>query len=204
MSKGFQKHEGVAAILMRDNVDTDQIIPSREMKTVSRTGLGEGLFAGLRYTDQAARTPNPGFVLNKLGLEDASVLISGANFGCGSSREHAVWALKEYGFRSIIAKSFGEIFYGNCLNNGILPIVLDEPLFDQFDSRLTISIDLQEQVLSSSQLPGWQASFNIDPYPKKLLSEGLDPIGLTLQNKPDIDGFLMKDQQLKPWLYGAV
>ena len=124
MPQPLNQHTGIAAAIMRDNIDTDQIIPSREMKTVSRDGLGEGLFAGWRYTEPGGREPVPDFVLNRTEQQGTSVLISGENFGCGSSREHAVWALAEYGIRVIIAKSFGEIFHGNCLRNGVLPIAL--------------------------------------------------------------------------------
>lgn len=204
MTKGFTIHEGMAACLMQDNVDTDQIIPSREMKTVSRTGLGEGLFAGARYTDPDARIDNPDFVLNRPGYENVSVLISGTNFGCGSSREHAVWALQEYGFRAIIAKSFGEIFYGNCLNNGILPIPLDEPRLEQIEGPIPLTINLIEQTVTSPALEGWRASFEIDTYPKTLLVEGLDPIGLTLKRKSDIEDFFQTDSKDRAWLYGAV
>jgi len=203
MSSGFENYEGVAAILMQDNIDTDQIIPSREMKTVSRTGLGTGLFAGARYIDADARIENPNFVLNRPELEQASILVSGTNFGCGSSREHAVWALKEYGFRAIIAKSFGEIFYGNCLNNGLLPIVLSEPRLEAFDTHLPLSINLPKQTISSPAMEGWSATFDIDPYPKRLLLEGLDPIGLTLKSQPRIEDFFRRDASTRPWLYEA-
>ena len=204
MTKGFTIHEGIAAALMQDNVDTDQIIPSREMKTVSRTGLGDGLFAGARYTDADARIDNPDFVLNRSGYDNVSVLISGENFGCGSSREHAVWALKEYGFRAIIAKSFGEIFYGNCLNNGILPIPLTEPRLEELEGPIPVLINLIEQTVTSPRLDGWQAGFEIDTYPKTLLIEGLDPIGLTLKRKTDIEEFFQRDAEDRAWLYEAV
>lgn len=203
MSKEFREHIGAAAVLMEDNVDTDQIIPSREMKTVSRTGLGEGLFAGLRYSNAEQRVTNPDFVLNRPGYENVSILISGANFGCGSSREHAVWALKEYGFRAIIAKSFGEIFYGNCLSNGVLPIILDDPNFEDLDTPVEIHINLPEQSVSCSAWTGWQREFEIDSYPKKLLLEGLDPIGLTLRKSAEIEAFIKDDSVSRPWLYQA-
>ena len=150
MPESLKQHTGVAAVLMRDNIDTDQIIPSREMKTVSRSGLGEGLFAGWRYTDPGTRTPNPDFVLNRAALKTASILISGENFGCGSSREHAVWALQEFGFRVIIAKSFGEIFHGNCIRNGVLPITLDVAQVSKLSDRSAsakLTIDLEQQVI---------------------------------------------------------
>ena len=122
--KPFTLHTGIAAPLLRDNVDTDQIIPSREMKSVTKTGLGKGLFAGQRYLPNGL--PNPDFVLNQADYKAATILLSGKNFGCGSSREHAVWALKEYGFRAVIAESFGEIFYNNCIRNGILCVQMSK------------------------------------------------------------------------------
>ena len=149
MPEPLKHHTGVVAVLMRDNIDTDQIIPSREMKTVSRSGLGQGLFAGWRYTNPATRTPNPGFVLNHEVQKAASILISGENFGCGSSREHAVWALQEFGFRVIIAKSFGEIFHGNCVRNGVLPITLSADLVDRLADLpipATLTVDLEQQL----------------------------------------------------------
>jgi len=204
MPEVFDHYRGIAAVLMQDNIDTDQIIPSREMKTVSQTGLGAGLFASARYIDADARIDNPDFVLNRPGLEAASILVSGANFGCGSSREHAVWALKEYGFRVIVAESFGEIFYGNCLNNGILPIALSASHLAEFDNGVELSVNLREQSVTSPQLAGLKARFDIDPYPKRLLLEGLDPIGLTLQSKPQIEAFFSEDAVARAWLYDAV
>ena len=199
-------HHGKAAVLMIDNVDTDQIIPSREMKTVSRDGLAEGLFAGWRYTAPGGREPNLDFVLNKPGKTEASILISGENFGCGSSREHAVWALAEYGIRVIIAKSFGEIFHGNCLRNGILPIVLkgaDVPENAWWDDVETLTIDLAAQTVTRADKPEWYGTFDIGEYPKQLLMKGLDPIALTLQDKAVIEAFFERDAERRPWLYSA-
>jgi len=205
MNIPFKSHQGIAAVLMRDNIDTDQIIPSREMKTVSRQGLGEGLFAGSRYLSPDTRETNPDFVLNRSGFETASILVSGDNFGCGSSREHAVWALKEFGFRAVIAKSFGEIFYGNCLSNGILPLTLSADDIDWMvdEAPFSLTIDLPRQIVESAGRPGWRAEFQIDSHPKRMLLEGLDPIGLTKSMSAEIADFLTKDKKGRPWLYAT-
>lgn len=206
MPMAFQSHRGLAAALPVDNVDTDQIIPSREMKTVSRDGLGEGLFAGWRYTEPGGREPAPDFVLNRAGQAGTSVLISGTNFGCGSSREHAVWALMDYGIRAVIAKSFGEIFHGNCLRNGVLPIALPAVEVDMLVREAggaVFRIDLASQSLTTDAVPGWTGTFEIAPYPKRLLLEGLDPIGLTLKAAPQIEGFLDADRRARPWVYAV-
>ncbi len=206
MPDALVKHTGIAANIMRDNIDTDQIIPSREMKTVSRKGLGEGLFAGWRYSEPGGRAPVADFVLNRPEQSGASILISGENFGCGSSREHAVWALAEFGIRVIIAKSFGEIFHGNCLRNGILPITLSSSEINELasiESAATVSVDLPTQTVLCKQLPNWQAVFEIGAYPKQLLMEGLDPIGLTLTDKQLIEAFFDRDAVVRPWVYSA-
>lgn len=205
MPQPLNQHTGIAAAIMRDNIDTDQIIPSREMKTVSRDGLGEGLFAGWRYTEPGGREPVPDFVLNRTEQQGTSVLISGENFGCGSSREHAVWALAEYGIRVIIAKSFGEIFHGNCLRNGVLPIALPADDVDKLAATAgaSISVDLENQLVMCAQLPDWRAAFEIGEYPKRLLIEGLEPIELTLKDKDKIDAFFARDAAQRPWLYSA-
>lgn len=206
MSEPFLIHEGVAAVLMRDNIDTDQIIPSREMKAVSRNGLSDGLFAGWRYTDPAARVEDADFVLNRPEQSGTSILISGENFGCGSSREHAVWALKEYGIRAIIAKSFGEIFHGNCVRNGVLPITLDAGLVDDLANGaapMRLKVDLEEQTLICPQRSGWSARFEIGDFAKRLLTQGLDPIELTLTSADQIEAFQLRDRQQRPWVYSA-
>lgn len=206
MSEPFLIHDGIAAVLMRDNVDTDQIIPSREMKTVSRNGLSDGLFAGWRYTDPAARVEDPEFVLNRPEQSETSILISGENFGCGSSREHAVWALKEYGIRAIIAKSFGEIFHGNCIRNGVLPIALEAGQVDDLargPAPISLKIDLDAQTVSCPQRPDGSARFEIGAFAKRLLTQGLDPIELTLTSAAQIDAFLQRDRQQRPWVYSA-
>ena len=186
----FNIHIGIAAPLIRDNIDTDQIIPSREMKSVSKTGLSGGMFAGERYI--SGREPNPDFVLNKTEYADATILLTGQNFGCGSSREHAVWALKEYGFRAIIAQSFGEIFYNNCVRNGILPIVLAAELITKLPREVTI--DLPAQTVA-------EFKFDMPEGDKKMLIDGLDMIAQTLEHEADISTFLDSDKVKRPWIY---
>ena len=206
MSEPFLNHFGIAAVLMRDNVDTDQIIPSREMRAVSRHGLAEGLFAGWRYVDPASRKEDPDFVLNQAHQKGTSVLVTGQNFGCGSSREHAVWALKEYGIRVIIAKSFGEIFHGNCIRNGVLPIVLDAETVDELAtvySPFQVEVDLEAQIVSCPQRPNWGPSFQIDSFAKRLLTLGLDPIDLTLKSTREIEDYFARDSAQRPWVYSA-
>ena len=206
--KPFLRRSGVTAPLMVDNIDTDQIIPSREMKAVSRDGLGEALFAGWRYTAPGSREENPDFILNKPSYRQASILLGGQNFGCGSSREHAVWALKEFGIEAIIAPSFGEIFSGNCIRNGVLPIIADMEtveacvrLVESAPDRHVLDIDLPQQRVSVSDAENVSFGFAIDAYAKRLLTEGLDPIGLTLTRKTEIDAFLSEDAARRPWIY---
>lgn len=204
MTQKFTTHIGVAAPLMIDNIDTDQIIPSREMKTVSKEGLGEGLFAGWRYLEIGSRAPDMSFVLNQPTTSQASILLTGKNFGCGSSREHAVWALSEFGIRVIIAKSFGEIFQANCFRNGILAVSLSDPDVDELADASALSefsIDLEAQKVTVSGLPDWEGFFKIGAYPKRLLSKGLCPIELTLQNSPEINAFIKADEESRPWIY---
>lgn len=206
MVEPLPRHSGVAAVLMRDNIDTDQIIPSREMRSVDRKGLGEGLFAGWRYSDPATRTADPDFVLNRREQSGTSILISGENFGCGSSREHAVWALQEYGIRVIIAKSFGEIFHGNCIRNGILPLALSAEEVTRLanlpaPARIAVNLTAQEITLAGSS--EHTMPFEISEFAKRLLVEGLDPIAMTLTRKPDIDAFFERDAKVRPWVYSA-
>jgi 3-isopropylmalate/(R)-2-methylmalate dehydratase small subunit len=202
----FTQHTGVAAPLMRINIDTDAIIPSKEMKRVSKEGLGEGLFANWRYSDVAARTENPDFVLNQTPYRQATILLSGLNFGCGSSREHAVWALKDWGIRAIIAPSFGSIFYGNCVRNGILPIRLDEETLASWAAQIEvgarkrqISIDLVEQTVTGPHDD--RKDFEIAPADREMLLEGLDAIAVTLKHKADIEAFRERDRQQRGWAY---
>jgi 3-isopropylmalate/(R)-2-methylmalate dehydratase small subunit len=191
-----------AAPLMRANIDTDAIIPSREMKRVSKTGLSDGLFANWRYSDVAARAENPDFVLNVPAYRNAPILVAGANFGCGSSREHAVWALHEYGVRCIIAPSFGGIFQGNCVRNGILPVVLPEDVVQTLAARAEaepgalLEIDLKAQTVTA---PGAVISFEIADGDREMLLEGLDLIGVTLKRQPQIDAFESAYRQARPW-----
>lgn len=183
--------------LLRDNIDTDTIIPSREMKTTGRTGLAEGLFAPWRYTDAAARIRDPGFVLNQRDAIGTRLLLAGRNFGCGSSREHAVWALAEFGIEAIIAPSFAPIFKGNCIRNGLLPVELPEAVVRGLVWQM-VTIDLPTQTVSAG---GETLHFAIDPEAKTMLAEGLDAIDLTLKQKPAILRWLASDRQARPWAY---
>ena len=202
--QAFTCHSGVAAPLLRVNIDTDAIIPSREMKTVGKRGLSAGLFAGWRYLNPASRDLNPEFVLNQDDYAKTSILLSGANFGCGSSREHAVWALLEYGIRCIITSSFGSIFYNNCIRNGILPIVLSDAQIQDLSQYVTsapkqnlLYIDLQQCLVKAGDSDRYE--FSIAANYRKMLLEGLDPIGLTLQQLESIDTFIEKDRRARPW-----
>jgi 3-isopropylmalate/(R)-2-methylmalate dehydratase small subunit len=200
----FTRHRGVAAPLLRVNVDTDQIIPSREMTTVGKRGLADGLFAGWRYR-AGGRDPEPDFVLNRPEYAGASILLSGANFGCGSSREHAVWALAEYGFRCVIAPSFGAIFHSNCVRNGLLPLRLDEARILSLAAQLAaapqapLDIDLEQSRITAPD--GQTIAFAVDAADRAMLLEGLDPIRLTLRHQAAIDAHLARDRQLRPWTY---
>jgi 3-isopropylmalate/(R)-2-methylmalate dehydratase small subunit len=187
----------LAVPLLRDNVDTDAIIPSREMKSVSKHGLADGLFAGWRYTTMGGREPDPAFVLNDPAYADAAILLGGSNFGCGSSREHAAWALAEYGFRAIVAPSFNPIFRGNCIRNGILPIELDAAPLAQSPQPLTI--DLAAQTVTDAA--GITHTFVIDDEAKAMLIGGLDAIDLTLQRRDRIEAFRNADRAQRPWVY---
>lgn len=203
--KKFSRHLGIAAPLLQANVDTDAIIPSREMKRVSKFGLGEGLFAGWRYLGQDGRDPDPRFVINQPEYAGASILLSGPNFGCGSSREHAVWALQEFGIRAIVAPGFGGIFANNCVRNGVLPLVL--PWEDVLAIAAWVAsdpasnkvlVDLPAQVVRAE---GKSYDFEIDAGAKRMLVEGLDAIDLTLSRWQVIEDFHLRRKQLRPWLY---
>lgn len=196
MAEAFTTLTAIAAPLLRDNVDTDAIIPSREMKSTGKTGLAGGLFAGWRYLD-AERTPNPGFVLNQPEFADARILASGVNFGCGSSREHAVWALAEYGVRCIIAESFAPIFHGNCIRNGIAPVVLEHQAIAALAGR-PVDVDLPAQTVRCADRL-WR--FAIDAEAKAMLLEGLDAIDLSLKHRDAIADFHARDRQQRPWVY---
>lgn len=203
--QAFLRRQGVAAPLLQANVDTDAIIPSREMKRVSKSGLGEGLFAGWRYSEPGGRDPNPGFVLNQPHYRRASILLSGPNFGCGSSREHAVWALDEYGIHTIIAPGFGAIFANNCVRNGLLPLVLDETSISEIaqwveadPQRNQLLVDLPAQRVEAGEK---RYDFDIEAGAKRMLVEGLDAIALTQARKAQIEEFHQRRKQNRPWLY---
>ncbi|MEM7665541.1 MAG: 3-isopropylmalate dehydratase small subunit [Pseudomonadota bacterium] len=197
MSAFPQPLTGRAAPLLVDNVDTDTIIPSREMRSTGRTDLAEGLFAPWRYSDVDARIENPDFVLNQPDYRGTPILIGGANFGCGSSREHAVWALAEYGIKAIIAESFAPIFHGNCLRNFVLPVTLDRAAVEALAGK-TIAVDLAAQeVRTQTEVH----AFDIDPEAKQMLAEGLDAIDLTLTQAGDIESWTAADRTARPWVY---
>jgi 3-isopropylmalate/(R)-2-methylmalate dehydratase small subunit len=188
----FSRHSGRAVSLPRGNVDTDQIIPKQFLKRIERTGFGASLFFDWRYRPDG--TPNPDFELNRPAAAGATVLIAGANFGCGSSREHAPWALAEYGFRAIIAPSFADIFFGNCCQNGLVPVVLPEGHVQELFRRAAASadgydltIDLVDRRVTDGQ--GFEAGFEIDEYRREMLLQGLDEIGRTLRNEAAIAAY---------------
>jgi len=198
----FDVLEGVAAPLKLVNVDTDMIIPKQYLKTIKRTGLGTGLFSEMRYKDDGSE--NPDFVLNQSAYRKTKILVAGDNFGCGSSREHAPWALMDFGIRCVISTSFADIFYNNCFKNGILPIVVSkddlEKLFDDASrgANATLTVDLVAQEIRGPD--GGTVHFEIDPFRKKCLLEGLDDIGLTLQKADSITRFETGKQTDQPWL----
>ena len=201
----FHTHSGHAIVMDQDNVSTDQIIPSHEMKRVAKTGLADGLFANLRYTDAAegGRTPDPDFILNQPHAQGTSILIAGANFGCGSSREHAVWALREFGFRVVIAESFGTIFFDNCIANGVLPVPLERPQISRLadnSSTCEITVDLVAQRLSCGMM---EVSFSIPESRRQMLLQGFSPIDVTLKDRDLIEEFIAADADTRPWLYNT-
>lgn len=193
----FTTLTSIAVPLIRDNVDTDTIIPSREMRTTGKTGLAEGLFAPWRYLDADARTVNQDFALNNPRYAGAQILLAGKNFGCGSSREHAVWALAEYGFRCVIAESFAPIFRNNCVRNGLLPIDLGRPAPPEMVDAI-VTIDLASQ---SIQCRDVFRLFHIGEEAKIMLLEGLDAIDLTLKHKSIIRNWHTADRIVRPWAY---
>jgi 3-isopropylmalate/(R)-2-methylmalate dehydratase small subunit len=204
-------HTGIVAPLDRDNIDTDAIIPKQFLRSISRTGFGPFCFDEWRYLDRgelgmdlASRKPNPDFILNQPRFRESSILLAGANFGCGSSREHAPWALKEYGFRVLIAPGFADIFYNNCFKNGLLPIRLSHDtvrrLFEECMAQegYRLVIDLQRQCITVPS--GEEISFELDPFRRHCLMNGLDEIGLTLQHSDEIAAFEHQHLAKKPWL----
>ena len=184
----FKTITGIVAPLDRVNVDTDQIIPKQFLKRIERTGFGEFLFYDWRYSD--GEKLNPEFILNQKRYTGATILITRDNFGCGSSREHAPWALKDYGFNVVIAPSFADIFFSNCFKNGMLPVVLPEGIVEELFQKVlanegySLTVDLEFQTLTDNK--GWVIKFQVDPFKKKCLLEGLDDIGLTLQHEKKI------------------
>ena len=198
----FKNITAVAAPLPEVNVDTDKIIPKQYLKTIERTGLGKGLFSELRYNDDG--TENEDFVLNKSQYRNAKILVAGDNFGCGSSREHAPWALLDYGIKVVISTSFADIFYNNCFKNGMLPIVLDEKevslLMEETErgSNATLSVDLESQEITTSD--GNKINFKIDKFLKHCLLNGLDDIALTLEKNREIGSYEDKIKSQRPWL----
>jgi 3-isopropylmalate/(R)-2-methylmalate dehydratase small subunit len=197
----FTTLTGIAAVLPMINVDTDMIIPKQYLKTIKRTGLGNGLFAELRYDETGAASPE--FVLNKKPYTEAKILITGENFGCGSSREHAPWALLDFGIRCLIAPSFADIFYNNCFKNGILPIALPQTEIDKLiddagrGANATLTIDLPAQEIRGPD--GGVIRFEIDPFRKRCLIEGLDDIGRTLEKAGAIESFEARSRLERPW-----
>ena len=200
--QAFKTLTGVAAPLDIMNVDTDMIIPKQYLKTIKRTGLGTGLFSEMRYKEDGS--DNPDFVLNKPAYRKAEILVAGDNFGCGSSREHAPWALLDFGIRCVISTSFADIFYNNCFKNGILPITVSQENLDKLmdDARrganATMTIDLPAQEIRGPD--GGVVKFDIDGFRKHCLLNGLDDIGLTMQKGGDVEGYESRQKASQPWL----
>ncbi len=198
----FTVLEGVAAPLKIINVDTDMIIPKQYLKTIKRTGLGKGLFSEQRYKDDGSE--NPDFVLNKSAYRNAKILVAGDNFGCGSSREHAPWALADFGIKCVVSTSFGDIFYNNCFKNGILPIRVKpdelEKLFDDAErgANATLTVDLERQEIRGPD--GGTIKFDVEPFRKHCLINGLDDIGLTMVKAKSIDSYESKLKAERAWL----
>ena len=198
----FSTITAVAAPLPMINVDTDMIIPKQFLKTIQRTGLGKHLFEEMRYTTQGAEIPD--FVLNKPAYRKAQILVAGQNFGCGSSREHAPWALLDFGIRCVIATSFADIFYNNCFKNGILPIVLPQGDVDKLmddanrGANAVVTVDLEKQEIRGPD--GGMIKFDVDHFRKQCLLNGWDDIGLTMRHEPNIDAFEAKRRAQSPWM----
>ena len=201
----FTAFTGLVAPLDRLNVNTDEITPARFLKTVRRTGFEKVLFANWRYLDPNGQTPNPDFVLNQPRYQGATILLTEDNFGCGSSREHAPWAIRDYGFRCLIAPSFADIFYNNCFNNGILPITLEHPvvreLFAEAEANegYTLQVDLAAQTVTTPA--GRVLRFEIDQFRGNALLQGLDNIGWTLSHNDEIAAYEERRKQEAPWLF---
>lgn len=207
----FTQHKGIVAPMDRANVDTDAIIPKQFLKSIKRTGFGPNLFDEWRYLDHgepgqdpASRRPNPDFVLNQPRYQGATILIARENFGCGSSREHAPWALQQFGFRALIAPSFADIFFNNCFKNGLLPIVLSAPQVEQLFNEVyafngyALTVDLERERIVKPD--GTELAFEVQPFRRHCLLNGLDDIGLTLQHADEIRAFEARRLASKPWL----
>ncbi|MBU2875178.1 3-isopropylmalate dehydratase small subunit [Marinobacter salexigens] len=212
--RAFTQHQGIVAPMDRSNVDTDMIIPKQFLKSIKRTGFGPNLFDELRYLDEgkpdqdsSQRPLNPDFVLNQPRYKGASVLLARSNFGCGSSREHAPWALDDYGFRVIIAPSFADIFYNNCFKNGLLPIVLEEKIVDKLfqeaeaSEGYKLTVDLEAKTVATPS--GESFGFDVDDFRRHCLLHGLDDIGVTLEDAELIKSYEDQRRQTAPWLFGA-
>ncbi|MFC1589487.1 3-isopropylmalate dehydratase small subunit [Pseudomonadota bacterium] len=210
--QAFTKHKGIVAPMDRPNVDTDAIIPKQFLKSIKRSGFGPNAFDDWRYLDEGGpdidndtRRVNPDFVLNQSPFDKATILVARENFGCGSSREHAVWALDDFGFRAVLAPSFADIFFNNSFKNGLLPIVLDAEIIDSIfkavekNPGFELSVDLESQTIEmEGQAP---IAFEVDEFRKHCLLNGLDDIGLTLQHADDIKAYEQKRSQQAPWLF---
>jgi 3-isopropylmalate/(R)-2-methylmalate dehydratase small subunit len=198
----FEKLSGIAAPMPMINIDTDMIIPKQFLKTIKRSGLGENLFDEMRYDDDGKEIPE--FVLNQPAYREAEILVAGDNFGCGSSREHAPWAIKDFGIRCVIAPSFADIFYNNCFKNGILPIALPQEQVDTLmdeakkGANARIEVDLEAQTITTSD--GTAIAFEVDAFKKHCLLEGLDDIGLTMEKASAIDAFEGSASVARPWV----
>jgi 3-isopropylmalate/(R)-2-methylmalate dehydratase small subunit len=201
--QAYVKHESIAALMNRSNVDTDQIIPKQFLKKVERSGFGAHLFHDWRFNDDGS--DNPDFELNKAVFKGAKILVAGDNFGCGSSREHAPWAIADYGFNTLISTSYADIFYNNCFKNGILPIKVNKQQLDGLMAEIAANegvrfvVDLEKQQVATPGGNGF--SFEIDPFRKENLLHGLDDIGLTLQHGAKIDAYELRHKQTFPWLW---
>ncbi|HBG84002.1 MAG TPA: 3-isopropylmalate dehydratase small subunit [Acinetobacter radioresistens] len=213
--KAYTVEQGIVAPLDRANVDTDLIIPKQFLKSIKRTGFGDNLFDELRYLDEgypgqdnSVRPINPDFVLNQPRYQDAKILLARQNFGCGSSREHAPWALNEYGFRTVIAPSFADIFFNNCFKNGMLPVILPESVVDQLFQEVNthegyqLTVDLAAQQVCTPD--GQSFSFEVDPFRKHCLLKGFDDIGLTLQDADLIREYAAKIQKSRHWVFNII
>jgi 3-isopropylmalate/(R)-2-methylmalate dehydratase small subunit len=200
----FTTLRGVAAPMPMVNIDTDMIIPKNFLKTIKRTGLKDGLFYEMRWTADGQKKD---FILDQPAYQNAKIIVAGPNFGCGSSREHAPWALLDFGIRCVISEGFADIFYNNCFKNGILPIKVPKEIIDKLmddasrGSNAVIEVDLEKQEIKGPD--GGTVHFDIDPFRKRCLLEGLDDIGLTMEKKPEIDDFEARQKEAQPWLYSA-